>query len=276
MNEIVDLVEAERAFAATSKATSTRAAFLAFLADDAILFRPHPVVGKAWLAERPAPPGLLTWYPIHAEIARAGDLGYTTGPWELRETQPDDPPLRHGHYFSIWRKQPDRSWKVLIDLGIVSPPPASPYPAWEPPVNSDVPDTPGGIEPGRLASGENLLDEDVSLSQLSAERGTLRALLASATEDVRILRMGMQPLVGRAAVQSAPFEQEGISTWAPLGSEVARSRDLGFTYGRETRQSGGRGSQPLEQAYYVRIWRKEMGGRWRIALDVTNPIPPDA
>src|SRR5438445_12643638 len=89
-HELAMLVESERDFAKTSVAKGTREAFLAYLADDAILFRPHPVPGKKWMQDHPAPPGLLTWEPIFADISRSGDLGYTTGPWEFRKNGPDD------------------------------------------------------------------------------------------------------------------------------------------------------------------------------------------
>lgn len=67
----------------------------------------------AWL-DRPGPS--LTWEPTRADIAVSGDLGWTTGTWEVRPA-PDAAPTSRGLYVSIWRKQPDRSWKVVMDLG---------------------------------------------------------------------------------------------------------------------------------------------------------------
>jgi ketosteroid isomerase-like protein len=112
------LVEAERAFAAASLAKGTRAAFLDFLAEDSILFRPGPVPGKKWIEEHPAPDTLLTWEPAFAEVAQSGDLGYTTGPWEIRPSGPQDKPTAFGHFVSVWKRQTDGAWKVVVDLGI--------------------------------------------------------------------------------------------------------------------------------------------------------------
>jgi ketosteroid isomerase-like protein len=64
--------------------------------------------------DRPSP--VLTWEPTRADIAASGDLGWTTGTWEVR-TSPDAEPTSRGLYVSIWRKQPDGSWKVVMDLG---------------------------------------------------------------------------------------------------------------------------------------------------------------
>src|SRR5688572_10675926 len=79
--DLDSLVAAERALSKTSEEQGTKAAFLANLADDSILFRSGPVLARPWTEERPGPPGLLTWFPVKADIARSGDLGYTTGPW---------------------------------------------------------------------------------------------------------------------------------------------------------------------------------------------------
>lgn len=56
----------------------------------------------------------LTWEPTRAEIASAGDMGYTVGRWTSTGPQGDQ---THGVYVSVWRRQADGSWKVSIDLG---------------------------------------------------------------------------------------------------------------------------------------------------------------
>ena len=98
------LVEAERAFAAASLAKGTRAAFLEYLAEDSILFRPGLVAGKKWIEEHLAQPTLLTWEPVFADVAQSGDLGYTTGPWEIRPRSPQDKPTAYGQYVSMWKR----------------------------------------------------------------------------------------------------------------------------------------------------------------------------
>src|SRR5207247_10493376 len=87
------IAEAERAFAKAAATKGTRDAFLEFLADDGIIFQPGPVNAKKFWGERPSRRGLLSWEPIFSDVSRAGDLGYTTGPWEFRPNGPDDQPL---------------------------------------------------------------------------------------------------------------------------------------------------------------------------------------
>ena len=63
----------------------------------------------------------LTWTPVGADMAASGDLGYTWGTYEFRATDKDGKPIvDHGKYTSIWKKQGDGKWKVVLDMGNAS------------------------------------------------------------------------------------------------------------------------------------------------------------
>jgi ketosteroid isomerase-like protein len=115
------MADADRAFARLSRQQGMRAAFLAYLADDGVIFRPGPVPGRAFLEARPSPAIELTWTPVYAAVAASGDLGYTTGPYEVRGTGPDRALEDQGYYVTVWRKQADGSWKVAVDQGVSTP-----------------------------------------------------------------------------------------------------------------------------------------------------------
>jgi ketosteroid isomerase-like protein len=61
----------------------------------------------------------IAWEPVASGLSPAGDLGYTVG--TSRFTAPDSKGVRvethRGSYVTIWRRQPDGSWKVLFDTG---------------------------------------------------------------------------------------------------------------------------------------------------------------
>ena len=64
----------------------------------------------------------LTWAPVGADISASGDLGYTYGTFEFRSKDKDGKTVvDHGKYTSIWKKQKDDSWKVVLDMGNASP-----------------------------------------------------------------------------------------------------------------------------------------------------------
>jgi ketosteroid isomerase-like protein len=68
----------------------------------------------------------LTWQPTRADVSRSGDLGYTVGSFERKSSDPQgNPAVRRGKYVTIWKKQADGNWKVVVDIGnLDQPPPA--------------------------------------------------------------------------------------------------------------------------------------------------------
>ena len=64
----------------------------------------------------------LTWKPVHADMSASGDLGFTYGTYEFRSKDKDGKPtVSYGKYATIWKKQKDGSWKVVMDMGNSSP-----------------------------------------------------------------------------------------------------------------------------------------------------------
>ena len=66
----------------------------------------------------------MTWTPLGADVATSGDLGYTYGNFVLTSKNKDGKLVTsYGKYTSIWKKQPDGQWKVVVDVGNSSPDP---------------------------------------------------------------------------------------------------------------------------------------------------------
>jgi ketosteroid isomerase-like protein len=121
-------------------ATKGFAAFEGFFADDATYlptFEPR-VEGKKAIMESFRPlfddhTLKLTWIPLRAEVAASGDLGWTTGSYELtRLDEQGAAHVRRGKYVTIWRRQADGSWKAVLDGGNPDAPPPAPAPATPP------------------------------------------------------------------------------------------------------------------------------------------------
>jgi ketosteroid isomerase-like protein len=125
----VDLESARRAIRiadlelAKSVADRSLQSFLALLADDAVFFgkeisRGRDAVAKAWLPFFRDRSLFLKWYPTQVEVSAGGDLGYSIGEFERIGKDPAGSPIvATGSYVSIWRKQPDGRWKVVLDIG---------------------------------------------------------------------------------------------------------------------------------------------------------------
>jgi len=254
------LVASELSFAQAAGEKGIRDAFLAYLADDSVLFRPHPVAGKKWLLDRPAAPGVLSWYPVAADLSASGDLSYTTGPYELRKQAGDKNPASTGNYFSIWKKQANDDWKVLIDFGCASPSARNPLLAIDvsqarPPV------LPRGTTPVGIPSRLMQLDRE-----WSGENAVLAEIQAHIGETARFLRANKQPAVGAAHVRALLDAGGWRNVLAPLQSGVAISGDLGYTYG-SLKSGKSIGGEP-ETGYYLRVWKLQPTGLWKIAIEV--------
>lgn len=113
------LMTADRAFAAdVARGGST--AWASWFAPDGAMIQPGvgEISGRnaieARMASLDSPAVSLRWEPRRADIAASGDLGWTTGSWV---SEAPGPIRSEGLYVSIWRKQADGSWKVVMDLG---------------------------------------------------------------------------------------------------------------------------------------------------------------
>jgi ketosteroid isomerase-like protein len=274
------MVDTERAFAKMSGDVGTRQAFLAFIGDEGILFRPRAVRGKQWFAEHPAPQSdkrpLLSWYPAVAGIARAGDMGYTTGPWEFKSDIHEAKSVAWGHFLTVWKREPDGAWKFAIDLGISHPEPAQPEAQWALPQNYKTPKASKG-NPIANASvlTTALLARDREFSQASMKLGARAAFADYAMPEVRIYREGKFPLRGLDLAPAVLPAGSGVWTWEPAAGDVSLSDDLGYTYGSYQIFGDELAAKTIEAGNYFRIWKKEKGN-WKVIFDLTNPIPPDA
>ena len=60
----------------------------------------------------------LIWTPVGADISASGDLGYTYGAFEFHAKNKDGKAIvEYGKYTSIWKRQKDGNWKVVLDMG---------------------------------------------------------------------------------------------------------------------------------------------------------------
>ena len=262
------MVQTEQAFSRMAAEKNTRAAFLAFIADDGLLFRPTAVNGKKWMNEHPVPASdkhpLLAWQPAFAGMAAAGDLGFTTGPWEFKEDVSDAKPAGYGHFVTLWKKQPDGTWKFVVDLGISHPMSGGPQTLWQP---SEA-KSPARIQHVDVSvARRQLLDWDRDYFLLSTKDGLANAFIYYASPNVRLYRVGNLPYIGRHVSANALQAVKGNVSWTTTGGDVSQSGDLGYTYGTyEVTNAAG----VTERGSYVRIWQNE-NGVWRIVIDVANP-----
>jgi ketosteroid isomerase-like protein len=275
--DLRSIVEAERGFARMSVEQGMRAAFIENLSDDGVLFRPGPVNGKKWWSERAVRPGVLSWRPVFADVARSGEMGYTTGPWEFREKSLEDKPVAFGQFVTVWKRQADGVWKVAIDLGTSNPaPPAAETAATEVkfPASSKV-DKKLKLKTDGEAERAALVKVEDDFAKRVAAKKTVDAFLSFLAGDVRLFRTDAFPATGRETARALLLQKPGVLSWHPTKADVSRSGDLGYTYGAyEFHADDVKAS--VESGNYLRIWKRQANGKWMVVLDILNPIPTKA
>ena len=249
--DVAAVIAVEREFAADGATRGWAASFRRYHAPGAIVLQPDPITAEIALAKVDGDgPNTLLWRPAYAGIARSGDFGFTTGPVQIRGQEG----IR-GHYFTIWRKQQDGSWKWIFDAGCdVNDP--SPLPA-----DAAVPTL--AIASSGEGSAKAALDAVAAIEdQTAADAGAaVGRLLATMSSDARVNRVGERPAVGQPAAAEL-MRKDGAVAFKSLMREASSSGDLVFSMG-EARDTLD-GKERLR--YFARIWQFRPDG-WRLVFD---------
>jgi ketosteroid isomerase-like protein len=120
---------AETAFAAAARARD-REAFASFIAEDAIFLdavahNGRPAILEAWAPFFAEGGPKVEWAPELVEVQQGGALGVTRGSFSVTHRgSGGETVVSSGTFNSIWRREPDGSWKIIFDIGC--PPCADP------------------------------------------------------------------------------------------------------------------------------------------------------
>jgi ketosteroid isomerase-like protein len=164
---------------------------------------------------------------------------------------------------SVWKRQPDGAFKVVMDVGVTTPGPVPFAPgfrrSWQGPRYAGS----GGAAEARasLEKAERAVgDHGTSESATVAFRDAL-------DPETRVYRMNAMPLVGRSAIVEGLAAQPKVTSSSVQRVEVAESGDLGWAWG-SCAVVGADGKQ--ERARYVRVWGRHPAGTWRILFDLVK------
>lgn len=105
----------ETAFAKTM-ADRDHAAFVSFIAEDAVFWGQGPLRGRqavadGWKRFFEGPQAPFSWAPERVAVIASGTLALSSGPVL------DPAGKRVGTFTSTWRREQDGSWKIVLDSG---------------------------------------------------------------------------------------------------------------------------------------------------------------
>jgi ketosteroid isomerase-like protein len=257
-----DVQAADAAFAARATEIGHHAAFIEYLAQDAVLFRPEAVPGQEWLATHEPAGGRLEWTPAAGAVGCTAVLALTTGPWRYSNEEGGEPVA--GHYLSVWRRDAQSQWRVVLDHGIDHAV-AVTAESLQAALARLWPDAASRTCDGRDDSG-SLAAADERFNGQVTRRGLLPALQRTAAEGALVFRDDAPPalLAGWPPDLDAAF---GAGTVAhTVGAVFEPGTDLAVTHGTLQSPDGSR------RALFVRVWSRD-GRRWKVAIDMRTPLP---
>ena len=252
------IVKTEKAFAKTAEENGVKAAFLEYLADDGIIFRPTAINGKDSFRSRPDTPALLSWHPVFADISSNGVLGYSTGPGEFRPKGKTDTNVYYSEYATVWRRQTDGSYKAALDIGISHDKPADNDKNWT---------SPKTIEKNTEENKPIAANVMSAFFDAATTKSLEKAYKIFASEEVRFLREGKFPIIGKNNALSEIKTKLKIT----FGKNVTMQSAGDLAYSITTYEMKD-GEKTAEKGNIVQIW-KLFSGKWQIVLDVLAPIP---
>ena len=115
-----EIMDTEKAFAQLARDEGITKAFSAFAAQDAVLLRGNRLIRsrdsiEMYYSENPVK-GELSWQPDFIDVSSSGDLGYTYGSFTFTMVDSTGQSTsRNGVFHTVWKKQPDGSWKYVWD-----------------------------------------------------------------------------------------------------------------------------------------------------------------
>ncbi len=115
-----ELIAADKAFSALCEMKGMKHAFIEYIDSNGVLLRSGhmPIIGANaidFLVQQDDSGYTLNWEPRHAAVARSGEMGYTYGIYAMHPKEQDT--VIYGSYVSIWKKQQDGKWKLMLDTG---------------------------------------------------------------------------------------------------------------------------------------------------------------
>lgn len=260
--DVAPIVAAERAFATDFPAMGLAGSFQKWGLPDAILISGGQaqeiaaVFEGAPLTRQPGEP-LLEWWPTFAGIAKSGEMGFTTGPAARDQ-------VGYGHYFTVWKRQPDGAWRWVYDGGSNASPVGQAGPDSEPRILSVAVVGAGSPE-----------------AAMAEVRAAESALAQAAAVDQKTAHLSMLAPEGRLYVASQPPAEgpdahaTALDGWperfefgATEGGGASEAGDMAWTYGSAAWRRDG----AARRGHYMRLWQKRPEG-WRLVMAQLIPAP---
>ena len=124
------------------------------------------------------------------------------------------------------------------------------------------------------AERKKLLDIDYEFARTSVKKGPSASFHLFLADNAMQLPEGSLPIYGKTAIVETMKGDHYDLLWTPVKAEVARSGELGWTWGKYVvvvRNDDGTETKMFGK--YLNIWRKQTDGKWKVIVDMGNSSP---
>jgi ketosteroid isomerase-like protein len=258
-SELQQLFDTEKAFERVAGERGIKAAYLEFLADDAIIFRPDAVNGKEFWKTREDPASRVVRSTAFSDISSNGMLGYTTGSWQMFLKSKPEAAAQIGQFVTIWERKPDGKYRASVDIGITHD---GPY----------APETNGVPETGksRDLNKRNWSAADPSMNFLKLSMTSKAAASAYdkfAANDIRFLRDGEPPIIGKKNVVRETKNYKSLDF--PKKVALFQSADMAYVWNPCVYSNNNEGT---EKGNCLQVW-KLSDNKWTVVIGVFARLP---
>ncbi len=260
--DLQKIYDTEKAFEKAVAEKGLNRAFIEFSTKDGTCFMPgYPVNCIEYFTAQTPSPAALLWNPTFIDVSSNGALGYSTGNSVYKPKGKDDTAAYYGEYATVWQRQPDGSYKAVVDLGISHEQPNTDT-KWTSPADS-----------GKELNEKRYSAADVSTRffEMSTKQGLSKAYKTFFADDVRILRAGKMPIVGKQNALAEIKNNKGTTNFAKRSVFVGAA-DMAYISNSYfiTDKSG----KTIEKGNFLQVW-KLRGSNWQIVFDIFVPAPPE-
>lgn len=261
-NNLQKIYDTEKAFEKAAAERGINAAFLEFSAPDGICFFPGYPANciEYFKAAKPSPAALL-WNPTFIDVSSNGALGYSTGNSVYKPKGKTDATAYYGEYASVWQRQPDGSYKAVVDLGISHAEPNGET-KWTSPADSGK-----ELNEKKFSAA----DSSTMFFQIAEKQGLGKAYKTYFATDVRILREGKMPLVGK---QNALAAYKNDKSLIAFGKRSVFVGAADMSYNTNSYTLTDKSGKTIEKGNFLQVW-KLRGNKWQIVFDIFLPAAPE-
>lgn len=123
-----------------------------------------------------------------------------------------------------------------------------------------------------------LLERDSEWAIRASEGSDIEAILSYWTDDATVIAPELPPVIGKAALRdyvTGSLQIPGFSiTWKTSDAVLSPDGSFAYMFSDNTATVDGPDGSPIAiPGRAVTIWRKDLDGEWRCAVDIWNAPP---